>query len=108
MKSISENVNEKIKSGKALSRRELATISGYSYDEILEFSKEGDFPIFRKKIYYSEFRRWRRCKMEVELDLHIPTGHQHLGEYKYGAPVQTHDSLASLPPRAAHLLARAG
>lgn len=37
MKFIDKKVNEKVKLGKALSRRELAVASGYSYEEILTF-----------------------------------------------------------------------
>lgn len=108
MKSNKQKVDEKVKSGKALTRRELAFASGYSYEEILEFSREAEFPIFHKKTRYSEFWRWRRQKMEVELNSHTPTNPPHSAEYKFGVLNQSHDLPVSLPPKVAHLLARAG
>lgn len=94
-------------SEKALSRRELADVSGYSYDEILEISKQEGFPIYNKRVYYSEFRKWRREQMEAERRLNIATGQNNQVSHKSYAPNQSHDSLTSLPPEAARLLAQA-
>lgn len=104
MRSLKQKVDEKVKSGKALTRRELAFASGYSYEEILEFSREVGFPIFHKKTRYAEFWRWRRVKMGAELSLHKVEGHQPLSGHKFYEPILSHDLLASLPPKAARLL----
>ena len=104
MKPINQKVDEKVKSGKALTRRELAFASGYSYEEILEFSREAGFPIFRKKTRYAEFWRWRRSKMGVALNSHKAEDHQQLNEHRSYEPTLNRDLLASLPPKAARLL----
>ena len=104
MKTIDRKVNEKVKLGKALSRRELAVASGYSYEEILKFSKEEGFPIFRNKIIYSEFCQWRLSQMNVERNLYAHTHLPRLIGYKLNKPNEDRDFLASLSPQAARIL----
>lgn len=106
MKTTDQKVNEKVKLGKALSRRELAIASGYSYEEILKFSKEEGFPIFRNKIIYSEFRQWRLLQMKVERNLYARTDWPRLSRYKLSKPNEDRAFLASLPPQAARILKR--
>jgi hypothetical protein len=99
---------EKRSQGKALNLREFAQAGGISYSLAIAFSKEPGFPIFRGKIWWEDFVMWRRQAIQYSphhytLEDHPPDAGRTADE-----PIPKNDLQASLPPRAARLLAEVG
>ena len=99
---------EKRSQGKALSLREFAQAGGISYSLAIALSKEPGFPIFHGKIWWEDFVMWRRQAIQYsphhyKLEDHPPDAGRTADE-----SVPKSDLQASLPPRAARLLAEVG
>ena len=99
---------EKRSQDKALSLREFAQAGGISYSLAIALSKEPGFPIFHGKIWWEDFVMWRRQVIQYSphrcmLEDHPPDAGRTADE-----PVPKSDLQASLPPRAARLLAEVG
>ena len=99
---------EKRSQDKALSLREFAQAGGISYSLAIALSKEPGFPIFHGKIWWEDFVMWRRQAIQYSphhymLEDHLPDA----GRTADGSAPKS-DLQASLPPRAARLLAEVG
>ena len=99
---------EKRSQGKALSLREFAQAGGISYSLAIALSKEAGFPIFHGKIWWEDFVMWRR--QAIQHSPHHCTLEDRPPDVGHTADesVPKSDLRASLPPRAARLLAEVG
>jgi hypothetical protein len=99
---------EKRSQGKALSLREFAQAGGISYSLAISLSKEPGFPIFHGKIWWDDFVMWRRQAIQHSPRHHTPEDHLPDAGHTVDESAPKNDLQASLPPRAARLLAEVG
>jgi hypothetical protein len=99
---------EKRLQGKALSLREFAQAGGISYSLAIALSKEPGFPIFHGKIWWEDFVIWRRRAIQYFPHRCMHEDHPPDADRTANESVPKSDLQASLPPRAARLLAEVG
>jgi hypothetical protein len=99
---------EKRSQDKALSLREFAQAGGISYSMAIALSKEPWFPIFHGKIWWEDFVMWRRQAIQHSPHHHMLEDHPPDAGHKADESIPKSDLQASLPPRAARLLAEVG
>lgn len=99
---------EKRAQDKALSLREFAQAGGISYSLAITLAKEPGFPIFHGKIWWEDFVLWRRQVIQRAPDRHTPEDRPAGEGHRPGESISKSDLPASLPPRAARLLAEVG
>lgn len=99
---------EKKSQGKALSLREFAQAGGITYSLAIALSKEPGFPIFHGKIWWEDFVIWRRQAIQHSPHRYTSEDPQPGAGHTIDELVPKSDLQASLPPRAARLLAEVG
>ena len=99
---------EKRSQDKALSLREFAQAGGISYSLAITLAKEAGFPIFHGKIWWEDFVMWRRQAIQHTRHHSMPEDHRLDDGHTEGESIPKSDLQASLPPRAARLLAEVG
>jgi len=99
---------EKRSQDKALSLREFAQAGGISYSLAITLAKEPGFPIFHGKIWWADFVMWRRQAIQHSQHHYTPEGHPRDDDHRACESAPKSDLQASLPPRAARLLAEVG
>ena len=88
--------------------REFAQAGGISYSLAIALSKEPGFPIFHGKIWWEDFVMWRRQAIQHSPHHYMLEDHPPDAGHKADESIPKSDLQASLPPRAARLLAEVG
>lgn len=96
---------QKREQDKALNLREFAQAGGISYSLAITLAREPGFPIFHGKIWWNDFVMWRRQAIQNSPHHNMPEDPLPGADRREYESAPMSDLRASLPPRAARLLA---
>lgn len=97
-----------IEKDKALTLQQLSRATGYSENAIHEMKHWEGFPLFRNKVFLSDFTLWRRQQLGLSRIPDTPQGLLSGGGHREDGSTPKNDLQGALPPRAERLHAEVG